>query len=247
MKTTKQLFINVGSTHTQISIFLNNDIDDLKLEEYKTQEFLSNCEKIIELFVINNLVEIEKVFVSSVKSSVSKKIKDIFKEKVIFLSNETQNCVSLDSLYNQYEIGADILAQIYYASYFFSDSIIVSTGTVITISLLKNHKLEGCVFLPGITNSEQQMYSLTDLQPTNIHLLDYKKNSLGRNTSEAISLGILSSIELHIDNIKKTHKKCWYPIIISGGDSKYFDNKSWWNIPYIEIKGLYIFAKKICY
>lgn len=238
------LFINVGSTNTQIAFFEDEIIHNLILEEYKTLEFSIEYKRIIKNFVDKYSFELEKVFVSSVRQNVSKTLKNFFGSKIIFLSNETQNCVSLDCLYNQYEIGADILAQIYYATSFFNDSIIVSMGTITTISFLKENRLEGCIFLPGISMSEQQMYSSTDLQPTNINLIDCKKNPLGKNTSEAIALGLISSIELHIENIKKTYKSNKYSIIISGGDTNYFNNKDWWKIPNIEILGLYIFAKK---
>lgn len=240
------LYIAFGNTNTSFAVFDSDKIEENNIVKIKTKEFLEKDNfgptfwQIVKDF---NLSNIDKVFISSVVLRLNEKVNKFFKEnkiETIFLSTENQISLDLSKLYNQWELGADIIAQSTYVTHFFQEAIIVSLGTATIIYHIKDNVFNGCIIMPGINKSQEILEKNTSIKSCN---LDVQEKNLGFNTQEAISIGILNSIEVIVNNLtKELNTKC--PIIYSGGNSFYFRERKWWHIKNLELLGLYIFSKK---
>ncbi len=238
------LYINIGNTNTIFGFSLSNNINELKTHKIPTC-LLRKCnyEEILDDSLKNNLKinlkDINVIYVSSVVSSLNENIEKYFSKNNIslhFISYKDFAHIDLSNLYNPYQLGADLLAQMNYVNNFLNEAIVISAGTACVIYHMKNSKLSGCIILDGISQSMKNIANNTDIQ--NIELIPINK-ILGFNSNEAISIGLISNIENIVKNLKKEFKtEC--PIICSGGDSNYFSRNDWWFIENLEIIGLFI-------
>ena len=205
----QKIFINIGNTYT--TLLLNSEV-----YKFKT---LSLKSKIIE-FDKNALV-----FISSVVSECNLLIENHF-SKVYFLDSTNSN-LDFSLMKNYSTIGADRLANAIACCCLYKDNcLIVDCGTYFTIELVnKKEQFLGGFILPGrhlqrVAVSDKK--SLPYLQVSN---LDTKK-VLGKNTDEAIELGIdkglVGSLSYLINDIKDKYdikKLCF-----TGGDGIYYHN-----------------------
>lgn len=240
------LYINFGNTTSSFAIFNFNNIEENIIIKKKTKQFTKeeadfnfNMSDVIEKLGIKN---VGNVFVCSVIYKLNKRTKNYFKEKnteVVFLSNENQSFLNLNKLYNRWELGADLISQSIYVTHFFKEAIVISLGTATAIYHIKNNIFNGCIIMPGIKTSQSYLEELIDVK---FPVLNIQKKTLGLNTKEAISIGILNSIKITAENLMNELKiNC--PIIYTGGNSSYFNDLQWWNIENLEILGLFIFSK----
>jgi type III pantothenate kinase len=142
--------------------------------------------------------------------SVNKKASKIFQKRYKKAIN-LQKFVKFDTKYKG--LGTD--RQV--ACKFIKNGIVVDCGSAITVDIIKNNKHKGGFILSGIKN-------LISFYPKISPKLDFDfnknidLNKMPKNTNDAISYAILSSIVLPI---KKSQKKYRLKIFFTGEDSKY--------------------------
>ncbi|MGL4252157.1 MAG: type III pantothenate kinase [Metamycoplasmataceae bacterium] len=230
------LYISIGNTRTTFAIF-EESIQNIKTVKKYTNEIFENTNEIL-----NELnIKPRKIFVCSVVEKFNAKIQNIFSNiKVIFLNYLTQNIINLDLLDDKSEIGNDMIASAIYAQSIGKNIVITSLGTATTISAVIDRSIIGCIILPGLKISYDALIEKTMIPDT--QLKSTRKN-IGKNTQEALSIGI---IEGHKIVIKELSKKFEMPLdtlyLYSGGNSCYIKLNNWKYIEDIEILGLYLFS-----
>ncbi len=237
------LYINIGNTNTVFGFTLTNNINELKTHRIKTIELKeSNYFKVLDQYIKtlkDESIQINKIYLSSVVSLASENIEQYFSSigiKIHFISYQDFPHIDLSNLYNPYQLGADLLAQINYVNSFLEEAIVVSAGTACAIYHIKNRKFSGCIILDGISQSVKNIAQNTNIQ--NIEL-SHVEQLLGFNSNEAISIGLVNNVENIVQKLQKElNTNC--PIICSGGDSHYFSRNKWWFIDNLEIIGLFI-------
>ena len=130
-------------------------------------------------------------------------------------------------LINKKEIGDDRLVNVLYAKQMYIKStMIIDFGTATTIDVLdKNGDYDGGVITPGIDLSLKSLKSGTAKLP----LVDFKKTKfvVGKSTINAIKSGFYwgyrSMISGLIEKIQFEQNDT-FKIIVTGGNSKYFNN-----------------------
>ena len=237
------LYINIGNTNTSFAVSISNNIEELNVIKketsiFKKNNFKKNLEEVIEQF--NS--KINFVYISSVVPSINYKFENFFKKRRIvflFMSHNEIPYLDLTNLKNPSELGSDILAQSCYINRFFEEVMVVSLGTASIIYHMKDNKFTGCLILPGIKNSINSIKDSTEIEEFKIIDTD---QILGTNTNEAISIGIINTIENTVESImKKLDTNC--PIICTGGNASFLLKNKWWFIDNLEIMGLFFFAQ----
>ena len=158
--------------------------------------------------------------------SINYKFENFFKKRRIvflFISHNEIPYLDLTNLKNPSELGSDILAQSCYINRFFEEVMVVSLGTASIIYHMKDNKFTGCLILPGIKNSINSIKDSTEIEEFKIIDTD---QILGTNTNEAISIGIINTIENTVESImKKLDTNC--PIICTGGNASFLLKNKW--------------------
>lgn len=248
MKTNKtiNLYITIGKTFTKFAIFNLDKIQEENIVTIKTKDLieLKNISKIMDDAINHfDFGNIKKVFLCSVHNNVSEKLKTYFANKdieAVFLSNENQFSLDLSNLYNPWEMGADLIAQSIYVTHFFNEAIVVSLGTISVIYHVKDNVFIGCLLIPGIQSSLDLFEKILEIKANSPEI---QSKVLGLNNHEAISIGLLNTIQTVVDDLShKLKTKC--PVIFTGGNSHYFKDTKWWHIENLDLLGLYIFSKK---
>lgn len=238
------LYINIGNTNTSFAISISNNIEELNVVKRETNIFKkNNFKKNLEEAINQFNLEINFVYISSVVPSINYKFENFFKKRKIlflFISHNEIPYLDLTNLKNPNKLGCDILAQSCYINSFFEEVMVVSLGTASVIYHMKNNKFTGCLILPGIKQSIKSIKDSTEIEEFKI--IDTNQ-MLGTNTNEAISIGIINTIENIVESImKKLNTNC--PIICTGGNAKFFLKNKWWFIDNLEVMGLFLFAQK---
>ncbi len=218
------LLVNIGNTNTTIAYLQKNN---LKIEKIAT----SNIEKIN----FNN--DIKNCLICSVNNRGNEIIQKRLKESKIKFKNLTHKdfkLINLSHLKNPNEIGVDLLSQLNYINSIEKQAIIISLGTATVIHCIKNKIFQGAIILPGIYESKKTITNSTDIE---IISLNKTNNLLGLNTNEAISIGLINTIENFINQLLIKYKKA--KVFYTGGNAKYFKNTKNWNyIENLEILGM---------
>jgi type III pantothenate kinase len=210
------LYVSVGNTRTSFAYFPEN-INSMKVIKKNTKLFLEdvNLDEILNEFNINP----SKVFVCSVVQEVSDKLDILFKDKeLIFLEYNNQNIISLDSLDNPKEIGNDIIASSIYANSLGTNIIVISLGTASVISSIDNGSLVGCIIMPGLDISYNALVDNTAIKKSK--LIEINK-TLGTNTQESLSIGIINGHKIMIESLATNLHTPKTKYIYFGGNSSY--------------------------
>ncbi|MGL5205587.1 MAG: type III pantothenate kinase [Metamycoplasmataceae bacterium] len=234
--TKDNLYISIGNTRTTFAIF-DGSINNIKTIKKYTKEAFNNVDGTLHKLNSNP----QKIFVCSVVEKLNNEVKEIFKNvEIIFLNYLTQDIINLDLLDNKYEIGNDIIASAIFAQSKGKNMVISSLGTATTISVIVDRSIIGCIILPGLKISYDALIEKTMIPE--IKLQPIKKN-IGKNTKEALSIGI---IEGHKIMIKELSAKLKMPLdtiyLYSGGNACYIKLDNWEYIDDIDVLGLYLFS-----
>ena len=114
-------------------------------------------------------------------------------------------------------IGSDIVCLAAYASSQTDEAIIVNMGTTTTITHVISKEIKGVIIIPGfITSLESLVSSAAKISEIDLFL---PNKNIGKNTDEAISIGMINGhvhmIKGFVDDINKDAT-----LLLSGGNSK---------------------------
>lgn len=218
--------IDIGNTFTKVAVFEGDDpVFSAVLSDFPFAEI----EQIIKEWNVSNGI------VSSVKSSSAEfyaKLQ-LLLAKLLVLESDTNVPVV-----NQYKtpetLGKDRLAAVVGASYLYpkKNLLVIDAGSAITFDFINEHnQYMGGNISPGLSMRFKALHEFTSKLP----LLSSRENfeMLGTDTSGAIISGVQNSIIFETDTYIHELNKVYPGLItvITGGDSKFFDNKL--KIPYL--------------
>ncbi len=215
-----KLIIDFGNTLKKIAFFQNNKL--IKLKNFKH----------LSLKQLTMLVEANKNIDSAIISSVIDypvNYKQYLQSKFKFIElNESTPIPIINKYKTPKTLGNDRLAAAVAATNIFPDKnvLVIDVGTCITYDFI-NFKKEylGGGISPGLTSRFKALHNFTNKLP----LLNKKKfiTLVGKNTQQSILSGVMNGAVAEIEGIIKLYKEK-YPslkIILSGGDSIYFDKR----------------------
>jgi len=207
-----RLIIDVGNTNIKLAVFKNNSICESFIKHTFSKQIIKN--------IMTTYPSIDIVFLCATnpKNKIGKSI--FIDYKVRFFDFNNIN-VLIPSSYNG-PLGEDRIALSKAGMFFYGNNVlIIDLGTCITYDLIFEGKHEGGQISLGLQARLNSLCKSTETLPR----VDFVKPRffIGKSTEDCILsgvfFGILSEIELMIQRYTKGRK---LDIIITGGDSKYF-------------------------
>ncbi|MBD1394059.1 type III pantothenate kinase [Mucilaginibacter glaciei] len=227
------LVIDIGNSFTKIAIFEKDDL--LKVEQYQQPDIRQ-----IENFIGSNIIG--KTIISSVKQvKEAWHLSLVDKHPVVYFNSGIKAGIN-----NHYKtpgtLGADRLAAVIGANYLYPAvaNVVISGGTCITYDYIDaGANYFGGSISPGLKMRYKAVNEFTAALPLINADSDFDA-AYGDDTESAIKSGVQNGIKYElegfINNYIKTQKA--YNIILSGGDSIFFDTllKNSIFAPYIKIE-----------
>lgn len=182
-----RLVIDAGNTTLGIGLF-DNDllIKSFSVRKEKYQE--------ISKMLKNNKNDINDIVYSSVTplidEAVIKDIKKVFSSRLLIVNQELKYSFNFEE-YKNMQIGADLLADMEGAiNRHELPMLICDLGTASKILCLdRDGKFSSCAIIPGMELSAKSLMNNAELLPE--IGLNVPKSALGRNTIEAMNVGIV--------------------------------------------------------
>ena len=220
------LTIDVGNTNVMICCFKKDKI----IKKVKLNVSNLKAKDQYNFFKSIYLKEKHmKILISSVVPKITIFFINIFNSLKInfFQTKNLLNICKLETnLKNKKTIGDDRLINVIYAKHLYKKSkMIIDFGTATTIDVLDNDGVyDGGVITPGINLSLESLYKGTAKLP--LVLFKKTRTIIGRSTKEAIQSGFFWGYISMIDGLVKkieNEKKKKFQLILTGGNSKYFE------------------------
>ena len=208
-----RLIIDLGNTNVKLAVFKNNNIYEVFIKRKVSKLVIKN--------IMNAYPSIDTVFLCTTnpKNKIGKSVFEDY--KVRFFDFNSIDNVLISSSYNG-QLGEDRIALSKAGMVFYGKNVlIIDLGTCITYDLVYEEKHEGGQISLGLQARLNALCQSTK----NLPRLDFEhpRAFIGKSTEDCILsgvfFGILSEIELMIKRYTKDRK---LEIIITGGDSKYF-------------------------
>ena len=229
------LAVDAGNTSIKIAYFNNQHLEIVKRFDNQDLKKIEDWSK---------LLDIEKVFVSSVLNSVDTKLLlNCFDNPYLITHN------SKTPIKNQYltpnTLGIDRLANVCYANTAAKTeyAVCIDVGTCIKFDVV--HKTKGYLggsIAPGIDLRYKALNDYTG----NLPLLSEKSKPelIGRDTKQSIQSGVLNGIECEIQQFIQRYEEQFDDLtfFMTGGDARFFDLHSKNDIfadENLTLKGLY--------
>lgn len=215
------LVIDIGNSRTKIALFNQNDLMFNVPIDHLTVDHLEMLK--------DEHPQLNKVILSSVKPNDEELISFLNENFDFFLELDNQTELPIENLYETPEtLGRDRLAAAIGANELFPDQnlLVIDAGTAITYDLVseKNQFIGGNIS-PGLEMRFKALNHFTGKLP----LIGYSDEfqPIGKNTIDAIRAGvqngILYEMEQTIDLFNRNYQNLH--IIMTGGDSNFFDKK----------------------
>jgi type III pantothenate kinase len=214
------LCIDIGNTLTKLAIFSHNDMTDFRAID-------SNNFKALDQLIQDS--HIEAAIISSVSGMPDTIVKTV-KDKVLkWIILDHQTSLPIENFYETREtLGNDRLAAVAGGHYLYPayDLLIIDAGTAIKYDIINRRgQYLGGSISPGLQMRFKALNTFTERLP----LLDPVENipDIGRNTSEAIRVGVQRGLLFEIESTIEFYKHS-YPelkVLLTGGDTKLFDHK----------------------
>jgi type III pantothenate kinase len=231
------LIVDIGNSSTKLAVYEGREklsvsrIDELSCEE---------LEKELSGF------KIKRAIVSSVKK-LPPFISDLFFTNIPFvhiLSHKSKLPFRIE--YDTPEtLGTDRIAAVAGAFSLFrgADILVIDAGTAITFDFLSAGIYKGGNISPGLLMRFKALNKFTGKLPLVSRTDNY--NFPGRNTTDAITAGVITGVTYEINEYIRTFEKKHidFKIILTGGDSGYLKDKIDYQLTYmpdIVIDGLNI-------
>ncbi len=214
------LCIDIGNTFTKVAVFAGTKMDHFEVIQ-------TNIIDRIKALIVEK--KIGRAIVSSV-AEYPPEIDGLLKEALNnYIVLDAHTPLPVENLYETKDtLGKDRIAVAVGANFLYPDTdvLIIDAGTAITYEFInKNAQYLGGGIAPGIHMRFKALNTFTHklplVEPGHEHSL------FGRNTIEAIRVGVQSGIVHEIDGTIASYKAL-YPelqVILTGGDIKFFDNK----------------------
>lgn len=228
----KILTIDIGNSNIVFGIFIEEKLQPVLRLETNT----NLTPEIIKNFLVD--ADIFEGVSGVIVSSVVPKLDSVFEKfsieylklKPIFVTKDNVDIrVNID---NPNELGADRIVNSYYGyQKYNSDLIIVDMGTATTFDIIfKEGSYEGGVIATGMKVSLDALVAkAAKLNPIKI---EKPKNTIGKNTQEAMKSGIyfgyLGLIKEIIENIKRENNRD-FKVVLTGGISTLFANEDFFD------------------
>ncbi len=207
------IYIDIGNTNIKIN-FNDKYISFLSNGDYTVDSFYDALPDELKTNDIKN------VFLCSVVPSKETLIKGLSKKywgvapKLIAYPIKTGITINTET---PKEIGSDLVCLAAFASANSEKAIIVNMGTATTLTYVVKNSIEGVVIIPGFTITLNSLIKkAAKIGEISLHK---PKRNYGKNTTEAISIGMLSGHEHMIrglvNDIDPEAK-----VFLSGGNSK---------------------------
>lgn len=213
------LIIDIGNTRTKVALFK----DGVLVKSFPIDSF--------EMIDLNELKadypDIKKAIVSSVKFNSSDMVRMLKKELDFVIELDHTTYIPIENLYETPEtLGKDRIAAAVGANALYPNEnvLVIDTGTAITYDFVNdNNQYHGGFITPGLNMRYKALHHFTDKLP----LLKPGEPDIihGKNTNDAIQGGIQYGLEGELDRIIQHFSTpvSKLKIILSGGDTKYFE------------------------
>jgi type III pantothenate kinase len=221
------LIVDIGNTSTKLAIY-----KDRKMISVSRINELS-CEELEKKL---SGLKIKRAIVSSVKK-LPPFITDLFFSNiqfVHFLSYKSKLPFKIE--YDTPEtLGTDRIASVAGAFNLYpqSEILIIDAGTAITFDFLSAGIFKGGNISPGISMRFKALNKFTGKLPLVSQTDNY--TFPGRNTSDAITAGVITGVTYEINEYIRTFEKKHsdFKIVLTGGDSVYLKNKIDYQLTYM--------------
>ena len=213
------LIVDIGNTITKLAVYKGREkLSVSRLNELSCEEL----EKKLSDF------KITRAIVSSVKK-LPPILSDLFFTKIPFfhvLSHKSKLPFQIE--YETPEtLGSDRIAAAAGAFSLFSVSeiLIIDAGTAITFDFISADIYKGGNISPGLTMRFKALNKFTGKLPFVSPLENY--TSPGRNTTDAITAGVITGVTYEINEYIRTFEKKHtdFKIILTGGDGEFLKDK----------------------
>jgi len=221
------LIIDIGNSSTKLAVYDGRD----KVSLSRIGEL--SC---LELEMRLSDFKIERAILSSVKI-LSPFITDLLYSKIPFVHILSYKSVLPFKI--EYEspetLGADRIAAVAGAYNYFpgTDILVIDTGTAITFDFLVAGSYKGGNISPGLKMRFKALNKFTDRLPlvTPVETFTWP----GRNTSDAITAGVITGVTYEINEYIRTFEKMQtdFKVILTGGDSEYLKDKINYQVTYM--------------
>ncbi|WP_169734560.1 type III pantothenate kinase [Mycoplasma elephantis] len=236
----KNLYIDLGNTYLKIYKKENGKI--IILERYLVKrDDTSGLLFSIVLKHINSLCNYN-IYLINVNFK-HQNLTSLLKEKFSVIQPKQEEI--LDIINTNDKVGNDILASIKSINELnFKPTIIVSLGTFVTITFVKEYKnnrfkIEKILIIPGLFKTIKLSNKLLKKSVNNVEIIqNIYKNGYQLNNEKSVIFGILDLFKYGIIGIIEKFKNN-YKIIATGGDCWLLEQIDWIEIDkYILVKGL---------
>jgi type III pantothenate kinase len=227
------LVIDIGNTFTKVAVFDNDDL--LKVEQYQ-QTGTENINSFLSDY------KIDRVIASSVKTQ-KQPWQTLLEDRFTVINFNSSITAGINNHYKTPNtLGADRLAAVIGANYLYpgTNNIVISGGTCITYDFIDaGANYFGGSISPGLNMRYKAVNHYTAALP----LIEADKKftaAYGDDTTSAILSGVQNGVKYELEGFIKEYTKttAGYNIILSGGDSIFFDTllKNSIFAPYIKIE-----------
>lgn len=213
-----KLYFDIGNTNIKIHYSLNGKDKYFNYEtksDYSADSFWNLLPE--ELKSSRPTSAFICSVVPSKESTIVELVEKYFRLNPVILQYPLKTGVKIKAAEPK-NVGADLVALAAFASSKAKEAIMVNMGTATTIIYVKDSTLEGAIISTGLGLSLNALIS-NAAKLNDIKLEVTNEMTIGRNTNEAISIGILKGhvkmIEGLVEDISKD-----IPVFISGGHSK---------------------------
>ncbi len=221
------LIFDIGNTTSKLAVFDRKK----KITSFRTKEF--TCERLQKKM---SEYHIDKAIVCSTRV-IPEFIFDLLTMNISFVHVLSHN--SKLPFRIEYEtpetLGPDRIAAAAGAYSLFpkEDLLIIDAGSAITYDYFAGKKYKGGNISPGLGLRFKALHKFTGKLPLITHA--EKFTSPGRNTTEAITAGVITGIIYEINEYIRTFEKkhAGFKVILTGGDSGYLKEKIDFKITYL--------------
>jgi type III pantothenate kinase len=214
------LCIDIGNTLTKLAIFRNNEMTDFRIidiNNFLTVDHLIQ-DSLVEAAIISNVSELPDALLKTIGEKVNR-----------WMVLDHQLPLPFENCYETKEtLGKDRLAAVSGGQYLYpgSDLLIIDAGTAIKYDIINR---QGQYLGGNISPGLQMRFKALNYYTNQLPLLDPVDHlpNIGRNTNEAIRVGVQRGILFEIESTIGFYKHI-YPelkVLLTGGDTKLLDNK----------------------